>query len=256
MIGPMISLKLKRTILCFVISIFLVTPVRATEMTQAFLDGIRYYKVEKYDSAISSFSKIVDSGIKNSKLFYNLANGYLKNDNLGYAILWYERALKLTPNDPDLKFNHKYALSLVKDENEAKDVSIFRVLFFWKQLLGSMAVLWAGIILNVLFWTILVLQIVNRKKIFKMPGYVLLVLTIIFTSTALYNYYEAAYIKKAIILPSKVPVRSGFSEDSTELFVLHSGTKVTIEKENRDYFRIFFSDGKIGWIKKSEAGVI
>ncbi|MBW1759842.1 MAG: hypothetical protein JRG68_04405 [Deltaproteobacteria bacterium] len=38
--------------------------------------------------------------------------------------------------------------------------------------------------------------------------------------------------------------------------VLHAGTKVKIEKEKKEFVRIYFSDGKIGWINKREAGVV
>jgi uncharacterized protein YgiM (DUF1202 family) len=51
-------------------------------------------------------------------------------------------------------------------------------------------------------------------------------------------------------------VRSGLTEDSTELFVLHAGTKVKIGKERNGFYRISFSDTKIGWLKKSEVGII
>ena len=74
--------------------------------------------------------------------------------------------------------------------------------------------------------------------------------------TALYGYYEANFTRHAIVLPEKISVRSGLSEDATELFVLHAGTKVSIENENEGFFKITFSDGKIGWVKKSEVGVI
>ncbi|MBL7181351.1 MAG: SH3 domain-containing protein [Pseudomonadota bacterium] len=83
-----------------------------------------------------------------------------------------------------------------------------------------------------------------------------LILTVVFTVTALYNHYAFRYSKQAIILLDKVSVRSGLAEDSTELFLLHAGTKVKIDKENKDFYRIYFSDGKIGWLKKSEVGVI
>jgi hypothetical protein len=38
--------------------------------------------------------------------------------------------------------------------------------------------------------------------------------------------------------------------------VLHAGSKVKIDKDNKDFYRIYFSDGKIGWVGKSEVGII
>ena len=171
-------------------------------------------------------------------------------------MLWYERALKLIPDDPDLKFNHKYGLTLVKDEREDNRLPILRVVFFWQHLLSAATIQWAAIILNMLFWFILVLQVLRRKKKLKTLGYVFLTLALVFTFTALYNHYASRHVKEAVILPDQIAVRSGLTDDSTELFGLHAGTKIKIEKENKDFYRIYFSDGKIGWLKKSEVGVI
>ena len=108
----------KSKLWCLLIVVFLAMPAKATELTRAFLDGVHNYKTENYEAAIIEFSKIVDAGIRSGDLFYNLGNAYLKKRDVGYAMLWYERALKLIPDDPDLKFNHKYGLTLVKDERE------------------------------------------------------------------------------------------------------------------------------------------
>jgi tetratricopeptide (TPR) repeat protein len=225
-----------------------------SEIAKTFFDGIQAYKENNFDKAITAFEKI--SGVKNPKLFYNLGNAYLKNNDLGHSMLWYERALKLNPDDPDLKFNYNYALSLTKDEKDDREFPIIRILFFWKYLLSSYAVQCAALSLNLLFWLVLIIRMLMKKKLMKTFGYVLLMLTLIFTLTAFYNEYEEIYLRQAIILPEKISVRSGFAQDSTELFALHAGTKVRIEKESKDFFRIYFSEGKIGWIRKSEAGVI
>jgi tetratricopeptide (TPR) repeat protein len=247
---------MKHTITCITILFILTTGVAASELTMAFFDGIKYYKAEEYAKAASAFSGVADAGIKNGKLFYNLGNAYLKNGQLGHAVLWYERALRLIPDDPDLKFNHEYILSLIKDEPDVGNLPIFRVLFFWKHLMSATAIQWTGIILNLFAVLMLTIQVVLKKKKVKTPAYLLLILAVIFILTAFYNFYETAYIKEAVILPEQVSVRSGLTDNSTELFVLHTGTKVKIEKENKAFFRIFFSDGKIGWIKKSDAGII
>jgi tetratricopeptide (TPR) repeat protein len=247
---------IRRSLCYLAVVIFLAAPAYADTLTRAFLDGVNSYNSANYATAITEFSKIAAAGVSNGKLFYNLGNAYLKNGDLGHAILWYERALKLMPTDPDLKFNHEYALTQVKDEMEDSRGPIFKVLFFWKHLLSVPTVQWTALIFNVMFWLILALQAVGRKNILRLPSYAILVVTLVFTFTALYNHYAFKFQKPAVILSDKVSVRSGLTEDSTQLFVLHAGTKIKIDKENRDFYRIYFSDGKIGWLRKSEIGVI
>ncbi|MDM8516948.1 tetratricopeptide repeat protein [Desulfobacterales bacterium HSG16] len=243
--------------ICTLLALLIPSIGYSSEDARNFLDGIREYRSGNYESAIKAFSKIAESGVQNGKLYYNLANAHLKNDDIGQAMLWYERALKLIPHDPDLKFNHKHALSLVKDERDEKNFPILKVVFFWKHMLSKKTVKWIAIVLNLSFWVILAFRTIRKKRrIFRSSLYFVLIPLLIFTSTAFYNYYENAFLKEAIILYKKVSVRSALSDGSTELFVLHSGTKVKIEKEKGDYFRIFFSEGKIGWLKKSDLGVI
>ncbi|MEE8399572.1 MAG: tetratricopeptide repeat protein [Desulfobacterales bacterium] len=228
----------------------------ATELPQAFLSGVRHYKTGDYKAAIDRFLKIADAGTGNDILFYNLGNAYLKNGDLGVAILWYERALRVNPEDPDLKFNHEYALSRIKDQREDRTPPLFRIIFFWKHLLGSTTVMWIAIVLNLLFWILLILDYTQKNPRVRTSTHIVLILAMVFIATALYNFYETTQIRKAIVLPDKVSVRSGLTDDATRLFSLHAGTKVTIEKDHNDHFRILFSEGKIGWIKKSDVGVI
>lgn len=228
----------------------------AGEIAQTFLDGIKNYKEDRFAEASAAFSKVADEGIKNGKLFYNLGNSHLKNGDIGNAILWYERSLKLSPDDPDLKFNYEYALSLTRDEKGDKELPLVRILFFWKYLLSQTHIQWAAIFFNIIFWSLMTVRVIQRKDRFKTLSHLMLILGLIFTLTAVYNDYEADFIKEAVILPAKVSIRSGLTNDATELFVLHAGTKVKIDKEKDDYIRISFSEGKIGWIKKSDAGVI
>jgi tetratricopeptide (TPR) repeat protein len=228
----------------------------ASETARIFLDGIKDYKENRFAESAAAFSRVADEGIKNGKLFYNLGNAYLKNGDIGNALLWYERAIKLLPHDPDLKFNHEYAQSLTKDEKGDKELPLVRILFFWKYLFSQTRIQWTAIIFNLIFWSLMAVRVIRRKNRFQTIGHVILALGLIFTFTAVYNDYEANFIKEAVILPARVSIRSGLTDDATELFVLHAGAKVRIDKEKDDYIRIAFSDGKIGWIKKADAGVI
>jgi tetratricopeptide (TPR) repeat protein len=247
---------MKNILWLFAALFFFNTSAQASETARAFLDGIQSYKEGHFDKAVFEFKKIADSGIVNAKLFYNLGNAYLKAGDLGRAIIWYERALKLDPDDPDIKFNYGYAMSLTKDEKEDKELPIIQILFFWKYSLSPDIVQWAALSLNLLFWLIITIRILLKKKPMFYFGYGLLIFALIFTMTAFYNAYDSAYLRYAVVLPEKISVRSGFSEDSTELFALHAGTKVRVEKEKGEFLRIYYAEGKIGWVKKSEAGVI
>lgn len=227
----------------------------ASETTRVFFDAIQYYQKGKYDAAAEEFEKIEKSGVRNGKLYYNIGNAYFKKNDIGRAILWYERAKKMIPGDPDLEFNLNYARSFLKDE-APEDVSpLYRILFFWYYLLSRRVVLICGLTANLVFWLLLAAYRIKPRFGFRAAAYPVGFVALLFALTACYGYYEDRS-RMAVVLTEKLSVRSGLSEESTELFVLHAGTRVRVEEERRGYFRIHFSKGKIGWVVTESVGII
>lgn len=239
-----------------VVVLLLCAPSRADESARMFLDGIRLYKEGQYTASVETFQKLADDGLQSGMLYYNLGNAYLKNGNLGRAILWYERALKLIPNDPDLRFNHDYALTLTRDENADASLPLTRILFFWRYLLTEKAVQWLAVGFNFLFWGLLTVRLWRRRRGLTTALSIACLLAGVFTATAGFNYFQPAFFKEGVVLSGEIPVKSGLTTDSTTLFVLHSGTKIMIRAEKGGYYKIFFSEGKLGWVPKTDIGVI
>jgi tetratricopeptide (TPR) repeat protein len=226
------------------------------DQSLAFIEGIGQYDAKAYPEAVAAFEKVLTTGIRNGKLFYNMGNACLKAGEIGPAILWYERALTLIPNDPDLQFNLTYARSLVKDEKEGEASPVLEVLFFWKDLFRVGTLQWAGIVLNAAFWLFWGLYRLFRKGILLHAAYGMMMLSVLVLGTAGWRLYENTFRPQAVILPPSVAVRSGQASESTELFVLHAGTKVAVKKQGNGFLKIRFSEDKIGWIPESSAGII
>ena len=70
------------------------------------------------------------------------------------------------------------------------------------------------------------------------------------------DFYYKNTARFAVVVKDEAAVRSGFSDDSTKLFVLHSGTKVKVERVHGRYLMIFFSKGKMGWVRQGDAEII
>lgn len=224
--------------------------------TLTFIDGVRHYETKNYPAAIDAFKRLVSDGVRNGKLFYNLGNAFLKQGDIGPAVLWYERAKELIPGDPDLHFNLTYARSLVKDEDGETASPVFQVLFFWRDMFRPADLQWAGIGFNAMFWLLLGINRMFSKKALRSACVGALLFSIVFLGTSGWRAFEKSYHPKAVILPASVAVRSGFSPESTELFVLHGGTKVAVEKKADGFLKIRFSKDKIGWITDTAAGII
>ena len=227
-----------------------------TQSARTFMDGTEAYRNGDWPAAIAAFESLAESGVNSGKLFYNLGNAYLKNDDLGHALMWYERALKHIPDDPDLRFNYEYALTLTKDERGQKDSPLLRILFFWKYQLSPSTVGWIAILLNAALWIALSILVVRKKRLLRPSIVLTAAATVIFCATAAFNYVEAIQVRYAVILTEEAAVRSGFTDTATQLFVLHAGTRVRIEREADTHLLIRYTEDKIGWVKKSETGII
>jgi len=250
---------IKLICLCFIaVTFFSFQPQNAWANDGAvpFLEGVQQYKNGEFASAADNFEKLVKTGIRNPRLYYNIGNSYLKNKEIGKAILWYERAKLTAPNDPDLRFNLAFANSLVKDSREDGSVSLKEIIFFWQTIIPSKYLKIFAIAFSFIFFTWAGYRSWRQKRIFSGTGLILFCL-VIFTAMAVFlTYADRLSNQNAVIIPDTVSVRSGIMEDSTKLFDLHSGTKVKVEDVRQGFVKIRFEKGKIGWVKSDSAHII
>jgi hypothetical protein len=159
------------------------------------------------------------------------------------------------PHDPDLRFNHDYALSLTRDE-QGPEASFLRILFFWKYLFTPEQIKWLSVFLNGALWLALLPRRGLRSTRRKTLAGAIFLLAAVSVLTAGHNAYEAAFVKEGVILAEEAPVRSGLTDRATELFRLHAGARVRIEREKEGYYRVRYSEEKFGWIERSSVGEI
>ncbi|KJS30144.1 MAG: hypothetical protein VR64_17660 [Desulfatitalea sp. BRH_c12] len=231
-------------------------PCGASEPARTFFDAVEAYKSGDYGAAAEQFESIARTGVRNGRLYYNLGNAYLKDNQLGPAVLWYERAMILMPKDPDLLFNLTHAQSLTRDAPEELHSPLMRILFFWKYQLSAQAIIYLALGFNLLFWMLLGLQRWLHRR--GLARAILLVAgaALLFSATAGFNYLEAGQASRAIVLAELVAVRSGLEPNSTELFILHAGAKVKVLKQRNAHYQVRYGADKIGWVDQKEIGLI
>jgi len=231
-------------------------PCTADESALRFIAAVEAYQLGDYEAASADFSALVKSGATNPKLYYNLGNAYLKQGDLGRAVLWYEKAAVHMPNDPDLRFNLEYARSLTKDADASQSGSLVRIFFFWRYQLSAATVVMAALVCNLLFWALAGAWRLTRRSMFKTLALVVLAPTLVFALTAGFNFYAATRLQHAIILPDRISVRAGLEDTATALFDLHAGAKVSIIKRLEEYYQIRYSEDKLGWVPKEALGIL
>ena len=220
-----------------------------------FIDAVRQYKAGNFSEAAKAFESLAAGPVKNPHLYYNTGNAYLKAGDLGRAVLWYERAKTLIPNDPDLIFNLDYAGDQVKDKTEPSP-EITEILVFWDELFPAKTLQIAAVFFSFVFFAWASLRVIRNRKIFSGTGMVMCTAFVLITMMTAVLYYQRAFCPKAVIVQEEVAVRAGTTDTATVLFSLHAGTKVRVEDRREGYLKIRFSKDRIGWVKTVDAIVI
>lgn len=76
------------------------------------------YNKEDYQQALRLYNKALEEDGASPTLYYNLANTYYRLNNIGHAVLNYERALKLDPSFADARTNLNFVNTRIEDKPE------------------------------------------------------------------------------------------------------------------------------------------
>ncbi|MBR5483835.1 MAG: tetratricopeptide repeat protein [Alistipes sp.] len=213
------------------------------------------YNAGNYAQAEECYTRIVEQGLHSAALYYNLANAHFKQDELGKAMLYYNRALRLRPNDEDIRHNLEYAEQSTKDSIE--EIPEFFLKTWIKSLRGALScTAWSILSLLMLVAALacgLLYLLAQRLSLRKIGFYLMTVTALLFVVTTAFAWSERNMLverSEAIIMNSAVSIKSSPDRSATELFVLHEGTKVTIGETIDGWAEVRIADGRKGWIEQ------
>lgn len=214
------------------------------------------YNEGNYFEAIENYEQVISLGYDAAEIYYNLGNSYYKLNDFTSAILFYEKARKLDPNDEDIYFNLQLANSRIIDKIEPVPELFY--ISWWKNLRNLLSVDgWArtALISFLVFLILIAVFLINRRlllrKISFWSGIIILLISIFAFILAAQKYNRYIAHSEAIIFTPTVTVKSSPSEKSVDLFVIHEGTKVEIRDVIKDWNEIRIANGSIGWVKEN-----
>jgi tetratricopeptide (TPR) repeat protein len=227
----------------------------AVDAATLFMEAHKYYNEEKYDQAAPLYEKLIQSGIRNGAIYYNLGNSYFKMGMLGKAILSYRLAELHLPRDEDLKANLSYARQLTKDRIEEKQFLPFLKEFcFWYSKLNLKELIIVFLIAHGIFWIVAIIRTFWKKEHQNLILLINLVLVVIIGCSLTLKIYNHIYNIEGIVLTKEITVRSGNGTNNTALFQLHDGAEFKIIKQDKDWIKIELKDGKRGWVESRWVG--
>lgn len=215
------------------------------------------YSRGNYQQAIKDYEEIVKK-TKSPSVYYNLGNAYYRSDNITRAIINYERAKLLAPNDGDVEFNLQLARSKTIDKIEPKSemffVSWYRALVSVTNITGwtyvSIFSLAIGLSLVILF-------LLSRSVRWRKTGFFgAMAFLLLFVAANIFAYQQKKMLTSrngAIVISSSASVRKTPSGSGAELFILHEGTRVDIVDDGMSQWKeVELADGRDGWMHVSQ----
>ncbi len=256
---------MKKINYCFLFVIILSAPVTIFTSTlnidEVMSRANRYYLENDYTSAISEYEKLISEGYTGVSLFYNLGNAYYRIGKLGYSILYYEKALKLSPNDEDVKHNLAIANLRTKDKIDALPKFF---LFEWWETFLSVLSLQSWVIFSIIIYLLLIAaiafyfffgNIINQRVSF-FSGVIILFILLISVSIVTIKLNRDSKRLEGVIVDNSVVVKLAPNDQGKDGFIIHEGLKILIEDEVDNWNKIRLADGKVGWVNRSQLRII
>ena len=217
------------------------------------------YTKKEYHEALELYQELADRGIQNPSLYYNLANTNFKIGNIGYAVLYFERALLLKPFDRDIRSNLDHVRAQLEDKiRPLYDEGIFRLLrrlfsFLRLKITASLEIiLFTSLVVLLLFFLFLPHSRHRLKNPLIVVGTVYMIILI---GMIAQSSHERKY-PKGIILQKVLEVKSSPLAESETLFTLHEGTKFKLIEQRGEWIRFSTQDGRQGWILQESVELI
>ena len=247
----------KKAILLFLV-IMISLPVRTqpgSDPAAMLHKANEYYLKGDYQLAQDFYRKVLDSGIENGKVYYNLGNTLFRMGKIGEAICNYLIARQFISRNEDLEANLAYARLEVEDRIEPSSSGMIRKIFFWYDGLSVKEMIQIFLVCNLIYWLGLMIRL-----FFHWPATNWLILLslgfgIAMGGTAALRTIFPYLHKPAVVIVQQVAVQSGMDPASVTLFVLHDGVEVSVERVSGDWSLISLASGKKGWVKNEHLGL-
>lgn len=235
--------------------ISLLVSISSFASDQLFEKANKAYNKSDFTSAITLYNSILATGLESSELYYNLGNCHYKAQNWANAIWHYEKSLKLEKNDKTIQ---NLELANLKIIDRIEEIPQLFYIKWWSSFISMFNTFSWQLISILIIWLALLTKILSQFTNIKKDHFlsILYSLAIISVLTTYSSYQSKITKKEAIIFTSSIVVNSAPTSNSTNLFSLHSGSKIEILDTIGEWINIKITNGNSGWIKKSDCKVL
>jgi len=231
------------------------SPVFSSEVDSLFNAANSSYQNQEYEKALDLYLNLEQEKYESAPLYFNLGNCYFKQGKLGYAILYYLRAQRLDPRDPDIETNLEFARQFMPTRLEG--IKINPVTSFLSNIVDEFTLnfmAWGASILfiGLILFISLVLFFQWQGLLIKILTYGFIFLVVVSSGLTSYKYRTDFMTEKGVIIADETRILSGPGADNDVEFVGVFGLTFEIEKEAENYYLVLFENKRKGWVKKGD----
>jgi len=216
-----------------------------------------------YSGAVSNYRKLIDSGVHDPDVYFNLATTFAQSGDYARAILYFERAITLRPNDDKASENLRaaeQALEEIRAEAEG-EATIQRSSSISDAVYGGISedgLAYALLIGNFLFFLSLAwVSLRGRRKAWLYSLLLTSAIVLLFCAVGLGA--KAGVFRdgpRAVALKDHVVLREGPDPRARIRGDARAGDRGEVVDRDRDFVKLRVVSGIEGWTAKSSIGFI
>ena len=252
---------LRRIFILLAAIVALANVARASEFDAQWDRANTAYMNGDWAGATAIYDSIEQAGMASVKLYYNLGGAYFKNGQIGKAVLYYNKALRIDPTDEDTQYNLRVANGYVKDQIEVvPEFFVSRWVRSVRTAVNSNTWAVLSLVAGLLMLVALMIYLLPLGLGYRKAGFAVAVVmgafTLLSANFASEQRRNALHSSEAIVMIGAAPVKSSPDRTSKDIFVIHEGTQVTVLDRLGDWCQVSIADGNKGWMPASSIELI
>lgn len=236
------------------------SPDALKRATKAYQQANAAYEKTDFAQAAELYRRAIDEGVADSRLYFNYANSLFRLNQPGMAILYYEKARKLDPNDEDAAYNLRFVNAQIIDKNPAPETNaLTKALAFAHGAFSINEGLWIALALcsAIFLAAILALYAGAAFRGALIAAMVIAGLALLAGAPSLVlKIREQESLQYGIVLKPAVEMFSGPGENFQVLTQVHEGTKFEIVETRGDWVSVKLANGKGGFVRLADLGKV
>lgn len=213
-----------------------------------------------YAAAAAAYEQLDKQHVVSANLYYNLGVTFFREGQLGRAIWSFERALVVSPDDEDARFNLTQARKLASQRTRDKLEGAEREPL-WSRVvtyLGPSTEVWlfCGLYLGCFALLLLRRRMAHDSRLAVTTAAAMLGTGALLAGLLVLGRMNQDRIPFAIVLPDKVAVKEGADSNFRTSFEVHGGLRVRVLEREQDWVRVRLANGLEGFVRPEDIGLL